>query len=181
MASKAEKQKEPEARTSVGFGFGGILERIQKLVEAAGKIEDSGEIGQTGEFQIPGLGEKGKGIFGFSVKTMAGGEGKGVTVRPFGNIHKTKEGMTVEEDREPVVDVLEEGNQIRVIAELPGVSEGDITYEVAGDVLTISTEGDRQYHAEVLLPSPAETESIESSYNNGVLELKLRKTGSPST
>ena len=175
MARKDEKQKEPEARAPVGFGLGGILEGIQKLVEAAGKLKDSEGISQTGEFSVPGLGEKGKGIFGFSIRTMAGGESQGVTVRPFGNIHKTKEGMTVEEDREPVVDVLEEGNQIRVIAELPGVSEGDITYEVAGDVLTISTKGDRRYHAEVLLPCPAETEGMESSYNNGVLELKLKK------
>jgi HSP20 family protein len=175
MARKDEKQKEPQARASVGFGFGGILEGIQKLVEAAAKLKDSGQISQSGEFSVPGLGEKGKGIFGFSIRTLAGGEGHGVKVQPFGNIHKTKEGLSVEEDREPVVDVLEEGNQIRVIAELPGVSEGDITYEVAGDVLTISTKGDRSYHAEVLLPNAAETESVESCYNNGVLELKLRK------
>jgi HSP20 family protein len=175
MARKDEKQKGPEARASVGFGFGGILEGIQKLVEAAAKLKDSGEVSQSGEFSVPGLGEKGKGIFGFSIRTMAGGESQGVTIRPFGNIHKTKKGLSVEEDREPVVDVLEEGNRIRVIAELPGVSEGDITYEVAGDVLTISTKGDRRYHAEVLLPCPVETEGIEFSYNNGVLELKLKK------
>jgi HSP20 family protein len=175
MARKDEKQKQPQARASVGFGFGGILEGIQRLVEAAARLKDSGEISQSGEFSVPGLGEKGKGIFGFSIRTMAGGESRGVTVRPFGNIHKTKEGLSVEEDREPVVDVLEEGNQIRVIAELPGVSESGITYQVAGDVLTISTKGDRRYHAEVLLPCPAETEGTESSYNNGVLELKLTK------
>jgi HSP20 family protein len=178
MARKGEKRKEPETRASVGFGFGGILEGIQKLVEAAAKLKDSGEVGQSGEFNVPGLGEKGKGIFGFSIRTMAGGESQGVTVRPFGNIHKTKEGMTVEEDREPVVDVLEEGNMIRVIAELPGVSRDDIVYQLAGDVLTISTKGERQYHAEVLLPDSAEPEGIESSYNNGVLELKLSKSKS---
>ena len=176
MVRKGERMKESQPRVSTGFGFGGILEGIQKLVEAAAKIKDSGEVSQSGEFSVPGLGEKGKGIFGFSFKTMAGGEGQGVSVRPFGNIHKTKEGMTVEEDREPVVDVLEEGNRIRVIAELPGVSEADITCQVAGDVLTLSTKGDRRYHAEVLLPCPAQKEGMESAYNNGVLELKLRKS-----
>jgi HSP20 family molecular chaperone IbpA len=83
--------------------------------------------------------------------------------------------MAVEEDREPVVDVLEEGNMIRVIAELPGVAQGDIAYQVNGDVLTISTKGDHVYHAEVLLPGCVEKEGIQSSYNNGVLELRLRK------
>jgi HSP20 family protein len=175
MAKKGEK-KSQEVHASVGFGWGGILEGIQKLVEAAGKLKDSGEISQSGEFSVPELGEKGKGIFGFSIRTLAGGEGHGVKIRPFGNIHKTHEGLSVEEDREPVVDVLEEGNIIRVIAELPGVSEGDITYQVTGDILTISTKGDHRYHAEVLLPSRAETEGIESSCNNGVLELKLKKT-----
>ena len=83
--------------------------------------------------------------------------------------------MAVEEDREPVVDVLEEGNMIRVIAELPGVAQCDIAYQVNGDVLTISTKGDHVYHAEVLLPGCVEKEGIQSSYNNGVLELRLRK------
>lgn len=174
MAHK-DKQEKQETTDSFGFGFGGILEGIQKLVEAAAKLKDSEEISRSGQFSVPGLGEKAKGIFGFSIRTMAGGESHGVKIRPFGNIHQTKEGLTVEEDREPVVDVLEEGNLIRVIAELPGVSEGDVTYQVTGDILTISTKGDRPYHAEVLLPGRPETEGIESSYHNGVLELKLTR------
>ena len=175
MARKDRRQQGHQDGASVGLGFGGILQGIQKLVEAASKLKDSGQITESGEFTVPGLGEKGKGIFGFSIRTMAGGQGQGVSLRPFGNIHKTRDGLTVEEDREPVVDVLEEDGAIHVIAELPGVSEGEITYEVNGDVLTISTRGARRYHAEVLLPGSARKEGAESSYNNGVLELKLRK------
>jgi HSP20 family protein len=145
-------------------------------VEAASKLKDSGQISQSGEFTVPGLGEKGKGIFGFSIRTMAGGQGQGVSLRPFGNIHKTRDGLSVEEDREPVVDVLEEDGAVRVIAELPGVSESEIVYEVNGDVLTISTKGPRRYHAEVLLPCGAQKEGAESSYNNGVLELRLKRS-----
>jgi HSP20 family protein len=171
----SEKTRREASPAPVSFGFGGILEGIQKLVEAAGKLKDSEGLSQTGEFSVPGLGEKGKGIFGFSIKTLSGSEGSGVKVRPFGNIHKTKEGMTVEEDREPVVDVLEEGGRFRVIAELPGVSESDITCQVSGDVLTISTKGNRRYHSEVLLPARGVQEGMESSYNNGILELRIAK------
>jgi HSP20 family protein len=170
-----DKKEKLETMASLGFGLGGILEGIQKLVDAAAKLKDSEEFNRSGQFSIPGLGKDAKGIFGFSIKTMAGGPSHGVKIQPFGNIHQTKEGLTVEEDREPVVDVLKEGNIIRVITELPGVSEGDITYQVAGDILTISTKGQRRYHAEVVLPSRPEADGIESSYNNGVLELKLRK------
>ena len=172
--SRTEKDEKPEA--SVGFGLGGLLEGIQKLVETAAKLKDSGQISQTGEFEIPGLGEKGKGIFGFSVKTLAGGEGQSVSVRPFGNIHKTAKGVAVEEARESVVDLFEEDDKIRVIAELPGVSEDAIKYEIKGDVLRIWTEGERQYDTEVLLPAEADSENAESTYKNGIFELQLKKT-----
>lgn len=175
MTRKDKAGKVPPPDAAVGLGFGGLLEGIQKLVDAAAKLKDAGGVSQTGEFSIPGLGEKGKGLFGFSIRTMADGQGSGVKVQPFGDIHKTQEGMTVEEDREPVVDVVEEGEQIRVITELPGVSEGEIAHEVHGDVLVISTRGERRYHAEVVLPARVQSEGAASSYNNGILELRLHK------
>jgi len=178
MAKKVRRGKDDEVRTSVGSGLSGLLEGLQKLMETAAGLKESGEVNQTGEFTIPGLGEKGKGIFGFSVRNLAGGDSPSVKVQPFGNIHKREEGMVVEEAREPVVDTFEEGDRIRVIAELPGVSESDIKYEIEGDVLTISTKGDREYSAEVLLPTAVVPDDVESSYNNGILELKLRKSKS---
>ena len=175
MARKQKHDSDKKVRSSVGFGLGGLLEGIGKLVETAGKLDESGEIARTGEFTIPGLGEKGKGIFGFSVRTLAGGETPSVAVRPFGNIHKTDKGVAVEEAREAVVDLFEEGSQVRVVAELPGVSEDAIKYEIKGDVLRIWTEGDRQYDTEVLLSSPVESKEVESTYNNGIFELQLKK------
>ena len=140
MAKKSKAEKGSKAQPSVSFNLGGLHEGIGKLVESAAKLQESaGKISQTGEFTIPGLGEKGKGVFGFSVRTLAGSEGPGVEVRPFGNIHKTNQGVAVEEAREAVVDQFEERDQIRVIAELPGVSENAIKYEIKGDVLRIWT------------------------------------------
>ncbi len=174
MAKQGQRDKDEEVQTSIGFGLGGLFEGIQKLVETAAGLQESGEVNRTQEFTIPGLGEKGKGIFGFSIRNLAG-DTPSVQVQPFGNIHKRKEGMVVEEAREPVVDTFEESDRIRVIAELPGVSQSDIKYEIDGDVLTLSTEGDRAYSAEVLLPGAVEQEGIESSYNNGILELIVNK------
>ena len=178
VARKNDKTNDFKSQAAASLGLGGLVDGIQKLVEMASKLKESGQINQSGEFTVPGLGEKGRGIFGFSVRTLADGAERGVKVRPFGNMHKAKEGgVAIEEDRDPAVDVLQEGDRIRVIAELPGVSEADIEYEVKGDVLTISTKGARKYHAEVLLPQRARKEGIQSSYNNGVLELKLAVSG----
>lgn len=76
---------------------------------------------------------------------------------------------------EPYVDVFDEGDHLRVVAELPGVEEHDIKADAKGTVLTISAErGDRKYSERVELPAPV-TGEISSTYKHGVLELKLKK------
>jgi HSP20 family protein len=172
--------KTADLSSLAGFGFGGLLEGVGKLLEAAGKLKESGVINQSGEFNVPGLGDKGtsKGVFGFSIRSMGegpDGQPGGVRIRPFGNVRKKGEGLSVEEAREPVVDVFEEPDCVRVIAELPGVSAEAIRHEVNGDILTIRTEGDRCYSAEVLLPAAVKKESGVATYNNGIFELRLAK------
>jgi len=170
--------KSKETGSAAGFGFGGLLEGVGKLLEAAGKLKESGVINQAGEFTMPGLGDKAKGVFGFSIRTMGegpDGQPGGVRIRPFGNVRKSGEGLAVEEAREPVIDVFEEADCVRVIAELPGVSADAIRHEVRGDILTIRTEGDRCYTAEVLLPAAVKAEKAVASYNNGIFELRLPK------
>ena len=80
------------------------------------------------------------------------------------------------EEKEPIVDVIEEKDLINIMAELPGVEEKDINLKIEKDTLTISTETPaRKYHKEVKLPTPVEENSLESKYRNGILEVKLRK------
>ena len=167
------KPKESAGKVSVDFGLGGIFKGIENILQAASKVAESGEgTMKTGEFVIPGLGDKAKGIFGFSIKTLGQDQ---VKVEPFGNIRETQAGPVVEEVREPIVDVLDEGDQVRVIAEMPGVEEADIKHVIKGDILTLDAEGDRKYHKEVLLPAPVKEEDAKVSYNNGILELRLTK------
>ena len=81
------------------------------------------------------------------------------------------------DEREPIVDVFEEEGCVRVMTELPGVEESEISLKVTGNVLTISTDTSaRKYFKEVELPTPVKEEIAESSYRNGILEVKLVKT-----
>jgi HSP20 family protein len=114
-----------------------------------------------------------KGVFGFSIKTMAGGK---TTVEPFGNIKKTPKGPTVEEEREPITDVFDEEDEIHIYAEIPGVKEEDIKLDLREDILDISAQsGERKYHKEVLLPGKVKAETMNSTYKNGILEIKIKK------
>ena len=167
MAEKGKGEGEFE------FGFGSVFKGIGNLFDLVSKMAEEGkeEYTQTGE--IVGLGDKAKGVYGFSVKMGLGGK---PVIEQFGNIKATEKGAVVTEVREPIVDVFDEEEKLVVIAELPGVEERDIHLEVMGDILNLSAEAkDRKYSKEVLLPSPVDAGSIESSYKNGVLEIRLRK------
>jgi HSP20 family molecular chaperone IbpA len=66
-----------------------------------------------------------------------------------------EQGAVVEETREPMVDVFDEGDHLLLVAELPGVEAKDIHYEIEDDVLSLSAvRGERKYRKEVLLPAP---------------------------
>jgi len=79
-------------------------------------------------------------------------------------------------EKEPIVDVFEEENCLRVMVELPGVEENEINLKAEENTLTISTDTSaRTYYKKVDLPTLVKKETIESSYRNGILEVKLKK------
>lgn len=79
-------------------------------------------------------------------------------------------------EREPIVDMFEEEDCLRVMVELPGVEENEINLKAEENTLTISTDTSaRTYYKKVDLPTPVKKETIESSYRNGILEVKLEK------
>jgi HSP20 family protein len=112
-------------------------------------------------------------VYGYSV--TIGPDGKPV-VREFGNVRKG-EGTPwkeIQDRREPLVDVVSSDRDVKVIAEMPGVSKEDIAVTVTERAITISVDReDRKYHKELELPALVDPAGARSSYNNGVLEVTL--------
>jgi HSP20 family protein len=173
-ASMKEKPRKPGEGIGVDVnlgGVGGVFKGIGGLFDLVSRMVEEGrtEEALSGEKEI--LGGKGKAVYGFSVRVGLGGK---PIIEQFGNIRDTAAGPQVAETREPLVDVLDEGKGLRVIAELPGVEEKDIHLELKEDILELTAEkGDRKYHKELLLPCRASL--VRSSYRNGVLEIELVK------
>jgi HSP20 family protein len=116
-------------------------------------------------------------VYGFSI--TIGPDGKPI-IREFGNVPRRrgeKEAAIIEE-REPLVDVFERGDEIVVVAEMPGVEKDKVNVKVAEDGRTLIISGsdtDRRYYKEVDLPARVDPSSIKTTYKNGVLEVKLKK------
>jgi len=86
--------------------------------------------------------------------------------------------LLVERTKEPQVDVLDEDEELIVLADLPGVAEQDVQIRVEGDLLIIEAFATglplaTHYYTEAILPYEAD-ERFSLSCNNGLIEARLR-------
>lgn len=165
-----------ESSSDAGVGLGGLLQSLGGFLDLVSKLtdEEGREIRRSGEISDDKKGAKA--VYGFTVR--AGGPGK-PRIEPFGHvIKKGGKGPVASADREPMVDVFDEEDHLLVVAEMPGVEERDINFEVEGETLSISARrGDHRYAKEVQLPASVTMDDAKSAYRNGVLEIELKKTG----
>jgi len=76
----------------------------------------------------------------------------------------------------PLVDVLEEKDEIIIVAEFAGFNRENLRIHVRNQRLTLSAEAlDRKYHKSLNLPTGVIPNSIRTAYKNGVLEIRLKK------
>ena len=100
---------------------------------------------------------------------------------------------TETEEFSPAIDVFEEGNDVVVKAELPGMKKEDIEISLTEDVLTLSGEKRsekkverKDYHRyestygsfcrTIGLPSDVKQDQVKASFKDGVLEIRMPKT-----
>ena len=112
---------------------------------------------------------------------------RGWGIEAFGT---TREGWDV---FSPRVDVTETDNQIKVSAELPGLSQEDVDVSLSRNVLTIRGEkrqeserrtqnylrSERSYGSftrSIPLPGEVNTEDVDAVFRNGVLTVTMPKT-----
>ncbi|MFH1798260.1 MAG: Hsp20/alpha crystallin family protein [Candidatus Omnitrophota bacterium] len=179
MNKGKRKTKNEKQDLDLDFGIGklslgGLFRGIEKLVDLAGDLKEAGgEVKKEGEIDLGRLKEGMKGVFGFSVKTAMGGK---TVVEPFGNVKKTPKGPKVEEEREPIVDIFNEKDEVVVMAEMPGVKQEAISLDLKEDILEIkAVSKDRKYRKEVLLPAKVQAKTLTSNYRNGILEIRVQK------
>jgi len=82
----------------------------------------------------------------------------------------------IRKQSEPLVDVLDEEEEVVVVAELSGVEKEDISLYASKDGLTISVDTpQRKYQKELPLPEEVDPKPVKASYKNGVLAIRFKK------
>ncbi|MCE4612577.1 MAG: Hsp20/alpha crystallin family protein [Desulfurococcales archaeon] len=116
-----------------------------------------------------------RGPYYYGVRVTIGPDGV-PRIEEFGNIKRGRRGRPlITEEIEPLVDVIEHGDEVWVVAELPGVDKDKIKVKAQENKLVIKAENGRKYYKEVDLPAKVDPKSAKASYRNGVLEVKLKK------
>jgi HSP20 family protein len=160
-------------KQSQSFGLGGLLKGIGDLVDQLNTLAEKADgVHQTGEIKIDGLRDGAKLVYGVSIRNAADGRPR---AEPFGNVRTTAAGAEVQSAREPLVDVFDEADALLVVAELPGVPEGEIEVELHGDLLSIRSTGERRYARELLLEQAVDAAGMIHSHRNGILEIRIPK------
>jgi HSP20 family protein len=78
---------------------------------------------------------------------------------------------------EPLSDITIADKEVKVIVEMPGIDKKDIkisTYDSSVEISTADT-AKRKYRSVIELPPEADTGTVRSTYNNGILEITFRK------
>lgn len=92
----------------------------------------------------------------------------------------------------PRVDILDEKDRIKVIADLPGINKEDIKVKIEEDRVTIRASAQKEleekkenyyklernsagYYREIALPAAVKKEGSKANFKNGVLTIELLK------
>ena len=139
---------------------------LDKLAEAADAL------GAHGEMPFSLGGKEGRAVFGYTIRSGL----DGLKAERFGDAAPTPRGPAA---RAPIVDVFEEGDIIRIVAELPGADAETVTCTLRGDQLDIRSDGAQLYARTVALPASVDAASLAQSCRNGILEVRLRRADRP--
>lgn len=85
----------------------------------------------------------------------------------------------VSTSNERFVDFLDEDKYLKIIVEVPGFNKEDLDMDIDEDgseIILKSKSESRELNHIINLPSKIEVKSIKSSVNNGVLEIRGKKT-----
>lgn len=153
----------------------GLQTLRDKLKAAGGKERLSDETWRAGGTTVSGFVRTG-GVLGdqeFHVGTMGtASQRRGETV-----VKSRGKGHAAVEVSEPPLDLFDEGDEIRIVVDVPGAEPDDLELKAEDRLFSLATKpgARRSYRRDVALAASVDPTFVAVSCRNGVLEVRLRK------
>jgi HSP20 family protein len=85
-------------------------------------------------------------------------------------------GQQEKKGNEPLIDVFTDKEEVKIVAELPGVSKDDIQVKATEKSVKIKASNSKKdYHTVKELSVAVKPETAKSKYNNGILEIVFKR------
>jgi len=154
---------------------GGIFDGVANLIGRLGELAEKGEmLRKQGEFGDQSKDAVGSYDFSVRVGSASPPTRNSPQVKPVNTPQKPTGPRKSEIVREAHVDILEEGRQIVLIAEMPGVATEDIKVEVNGHELFFTgASRSIRFENKVELKQEIKQENIQVEANNGLMEIRI--------
>jgi HSP20 family molecular chaperone IbpA len=165
-----------DALAEIGRRLGDLPDQVKAAMQEAGTAGASNA--SEKHFTIDTPAGPLKGVASFRTGSLAGARAanSGMTRRP---LRPERPARAAAPDlagaREPMVDCFDEGNEIVVTAELPGVRPEEVALTIEDGALVIRTTGERRYHARQELGADVVAPSLTPELRNGILSVRLQK------
>ncbi len=108
-------------------------------------------------------------VMGFSLSMAPGGK---INVNELNELKSKK--RVVPKERTPLLEVIDFGEKIIIIGELPGAKKEDIAIRVRDKKVSIVVGGETPYYQEIELNASVKKRP-KKSFKNGILEITLEK------
>lgn len=144
--------------------FDKIFNAMERMMQRAFRDMSTGDIKPGKSF-----------VRGFNVHIGPDGKPR---IQEFGNYpKKARNGETkFSEEREPLVDIIENYDKVAITVEIPGVEKKDIDLDVKDEKLEIKVvHPERKYHKVIGLPCNVKPKTTKATYKNGVLDIEIEK------
>jgi len=147
---------------------------LNKLKNAVVNISVSG-LGMADKKPLRGSSSYEMGIFGISVKLSTKTSFLEDSID--NNLKVSPPSPYIENGNEPIIDVLDSPDNLKIVALLPGVRKEDISFNLKeGFIELVIKKGSQIYRKEIpceVRPTKIITESV--NYNNSILEIVFKK------
>ncbi len=116
-------------------------------------------------------------IYGFRIEIGPDGRPR---IYEFGNVKRLgreRPKIVVSEETEPLTDIYEEDDSVRIIVEMPGADKNKIKVRAIDDrhIVVEGSNHDRKYYKEIELPVEVDIDTAKATFRNGVLEIRIKK------